>query len=162
MTVEERLKKMEMKVKLNNCILLIVVILIVLTITLGADYLKNVTESRGFKVIDENGKTSAILNREGPSLTLFDKNGKSRLMLDVYHSDDHFNGEDGVTPRLCMRDEGGKDRIGLWVDSDVPMLGLYDKNGKARILMSVLKDEPVLQLCDPNGKVIWEAPRSGL
>ena len=116
--------------------------------------------ARRFVVVDENGKTRAMLNmrREGPSLTLFDEKGKSRAVLDVYQSDVLEMGVDKNVPRLCLRDEKGKYRAGLSLQKDGPRLGLYDENGKTRILLSVLEDGPRLGLYDENGKIKWSAP----
>ena len=79
MTTEERLEKMEKKVKSNNRILLAVVLLAVLTITAGTAHRKDVIEARSFNVVDENGKTRIALftDKDVPKLVMTDENGQT-------------------------------------------------------------------------------------
>jgi hypothetical protein len=61
------------------------------------------------------------VNKDGPQLTLRDKNNKPRVGLFLFDSG----------PGLTLRDENGKDRAGLMVDKkDGPLLGLLDENHK--------------------------------
>ena len=175
MTTEERLEKVEKELmrgrKLNRWLLTGIGIVFVACIVVWAFGPKTATAqpagtavsevfARKFVVVDENGKTRAMLymGRDGPSLTLFDEKGKSRVILEVYQSDVNLIGVDKNVPRLCLRDEKGNYRAGIWVDKDVPRLGLYDENNKTRALMSVLKEGPSLGLYDEDSNTLWKAP----
>jgi hypothetical protein len=151
MTIEERLEKMEMKMRRNNHILLVVVFLAVLAITLGTTGIKDVIEARAFILVDDNGKARAklLIDKGMPGLALCDENGKSRVVLGV--------NKDG--PGLALCDENEKYRVGLGVNKDGPALLLTDENEKTRIGLVANKDGPELRLCDENGKVTWRAGR---
>jgi hypothetical protein len=107
--------------------------------------------ARSFVLVDENGKTRAVLAgvKDGPALGLYDENGKTRAWLDV--------GEDG--PGLTLYDENGKGRAMLAVGKDGPgLLGLYDENGKPSAVLDVGKHGPGLVLFDKERKIVFRAP----
>jgi len=161
MTIEERLEKIEKKVKRNNLILLAVVLLAVLAMTVGANSHKKVIEASAFNLIDENGKIRARLCmlKEGPVLRLYDEYENPRAAMGV--------AKEG--PVLSLADEKGEVRAGLNASKRGPALGLYDENGKIRAILGRNKvttpdgkvisyPESSLLMFDPNERVIWVAP----
>ncbi len=85
------------------------------------------------------------------SLTLKDKDGKSRVVL--------FAPAHG-SPGLSLYDKDGQVRVRLTVHWDgLPALYLYDKDGKTRMRLVVEGGLPRLTLFDAKGDVLWQAPR---
>ena len=102
-----------------------------------------VVRAEKFEVVDQKGKTRAILAayKPGPALMLYDEDGKERAGLAV--------GDNG--PRLVFWDEKGKARTGLVAQKGGPALELYDAKGTLRAGMALEKGEPAVMLYDAKG-----------
>ena len=105
MTIEERLVKMEIKVKRNNRILLAAVLLAAVLLALGATTpgagsREDTVEAKRFILLDDNGKIRATLDmfEDGPMLGLFDENGRLRIGLGVRKD----------RPKITLLDENGE------------------------------------------------------
>jgi len=115
-------------------------------------------QAEGFELVDESGKTRALLgvSKVGPTLALFDQNAKASAGLGV--SDVGIPG--ASCPGFVLRDRNGMLRVRLNLkESGEPVLALYDQNGKTRA--SLFMDEsgaPGLALYGADGKVVWQAP----
>ena len=95
------------------------------------------------------GAASISKNISAHEFTLVDKDGTTRVMLDVTPK--------GVA-ELRMLDDAGKLRAGLGVSHDgVPALGLYDSDGHTRAEVSLSRGVSRMRLFDDNG-----APRMGM
>jgi len=116
----------------------------------GEAAVNEVLRAKRFVLVDDAGKTRALLHVDapGPVLDLRDAAGKTRAMLVV--------GKDGSV--LVLANENGKGRALLNVLGDVPILSLLDENDKLRATLHVNKNGPVLNLYDGAGKTIWQAP----
>ena len=107
-------------------------------------------QARKFVLLDENGKTRALLAMEefGPRLSLADAQGKTRAALCVVKTG----------PVLNLSDMNGTARAGLAVLKDGPVLNLDYGNGKTRALLVVEEGGPGMRLYDGNDKILWSAP----
>lgn len=105
-----------------------VVLLAILAMSAGIGRLENVIRANAFVLVDENGKTRAILSVN-----------KDRT-------------------RLSLHDENGKPRAGMSMVKGDPVLGLHDENCKLRVFLSFGEDGPALDMYNKNGKVLWKAP----
>ena len=116
--------------------------------------------ARSFVVVDENGKTRAMMDmyKGGPRLLMFDENSKARTALGMT--------EHGA--RLRLFDENGA-RAELRTGKEGPALILWDENGQNRALLGASKTltpdgttttspESSLLLSGADGKVRWSAP----
>ncbi len=114
MTTEERLKKMETKLRRTNMLLLAVALVAGMLLVAGAmpemempedDDLEvdGVVRARGFELVDENGKTRSYLGATEVStaLVFYDKNRQSRIHLTQMIPE-------GGAPVLHFRDEEGQ------------------------------------------------------
>lgn len=147
MTTEQRLEKLEKelsRVKRRNHLLLAVVVLAVVLMSARISMREKTIKANAFVLVDENGKTRALLNmvKDWPSLGLSYKNGNVGVALSMV--------EDG--PILGLSDKNGNPRASLFVVEDGPVLALYGENGKTRAGLAVLKDGPLLRLLDENEK----------
>jgi hypothetical protein len=189
MTTEERLEKLERELavakRCNRRLLTFVAMTIgglalvwTLTKTTSAAYaqeveaVQKVVRANSFALVDENGKTRAMLGttKDGTMLSLLDENGVLRAGLGVLKNGSELTlfGENGnkraglsvnrYGPGLALYDENGKNRAMLVVAENQPGLTLSDENGKPRAILGVFKSGPVLGLRDENGKDIWSAP----
>ena len=160
MSIEERLEKLDLKlarIQFINRLLVILGIGVFLALWFFSSGTPTAQEkvmdeviAKRFVLIDENGKTRALLHavNDVTSLQLLSVNSYSLTGLVLF--------KEG--PRLVMHDENGKPRAGLSVSKDGPLLLLNDKAGKNRIRMGVNLDEPSLNMYSPDGSVIWQAP----
>jgi hypothetical protein len=143
MTIEERLKRLENELvtakRLNRrliagagFVLGVLIMFLAVRATPEVAYsqaagdVTKVIRAQSFEVVDDQGKTYAMLNvfKNAPWLTLYDEKGTYRAMLYV------FNG--------------------------VPSLDLYDEKGKRRTSLFVTKEGAELNLYDNKGQVIWD------
>ena len=104
MTTEERLEKMERELsaakRRNRWILLVITLAATGAYALGCNVEQRIISAQHFHLVDESGKTRALLTvcADGPGLLMKDENGKTRLLLTV----------DNNGPRLFMFDENAK------------------------------------------------------
>ena len=106
-----------------------------------------------FVVVDEDGKIRAqlrCLEEYGPTLELYDENGKGRALLSC----------EKTGPALTLRDENGNG----------PALNLYDDSEKTRATfgcaelettstgVTTQRPENAIVLYGPDGKVVFKAP----
>jgi len=133
---------------------------------MAAEGSERVVEAEKFVLRYEKGNAAAVLGMtpNGPSLSLYDAEGKRRLAVGL--------GSSG--PAFVLFDENGKlqswlyttkDLAGLVVQGGQPQqrteitasatgtnLALFDANGEARIRLNLQGDEPSLRLRDAAGK----------
>jgi hypothetical protein len=99
-------------------------------------------------IYGDNGKIGLVMDKEGPILSLFDKNSKACAGLMV----------DNDGPRLSLHDDKGNMRAGLSVLKIGSVLSLCDENARGSGALSVTKDGAGLLLHDKNGRLTWSAP----
>ena len=161
MTIEERLEKMEKKLRRSNMLLVGVVLLAVLAITLGAASHKQVIAASAFNLVDENGKIRAALGmrNEVPGVRLFDENGRTRASLAA----------DNNGASLALIDENNNPRACLVVFKDGPGLMLFDVDKKLRAILgrtriakpngeAISFPESSVLLFGADGTMLWGAP----
>ncbi len=124
---------------------------------LAQDKPQKVIEAERFVVMDEDGRTRAILGvvENTAGLMLHDQNGKTRIFLSVEDS-----------PRLQFSDQNGNSAVLLTADGE-PILTLYNANGtvgsslqpaalgfsgdkeeESGVLLSMSEDGPLLSFND--------------
>ncbi len=98
----------------------------------------------GFILNDENGTPRMRLSVvEGPSLSLYDRNGNLRSKLWLQDDD----------PVLFFYNSDEKNQLGIGAIKDEPSLFLFDKNGKPRIGLA-MAEEAGLAFFKDDGKTI--------
>ncbi|MFH1748059.1 MAG: hypothetical protein ABIG44_13570 [Planctomycetota bacterium] len=145
MNIEERIERLERANRRMK-----VVALGLLAVLLGAGLVAGpavqqaasprVIEASGFRLVDNSGKTRAMLvvSKEGPvGLSFLDENGKMRAIF----------GETKDGPALGFLDENEKVRLSLRLGRTTTLDGKRTTYPESSIL-----------LYGPDEKVIWEAP----
>lgn len=155
MTTEERLEKVEKELaaakrQIRRLVIGGAVALVCVAILVAASLRPAQVQARKFVLVDENGKTRAMLavDEDGPRLRLTDEDGKARAELCVVRTG----------PVLNLSDKNGSARAGLCVLKDGPVLDLDKGNGKTRALLAVEEGGPGIRLYGANDKIIWSAP----
>ncbi len=161
MTIEKRLEELERKsaraqfINRLSALLEITLLLIMWFFTYGTpiaqERVLDDIRVRNFILEDVNGEICAALGvfEDRPSLVLYDKNEKPRIMLGVTN--------DG--PQLYLFYESGLFCASLGADKNGrPGLALYDETGKARAVMGITKVGPTMYLQDEKGKPLWRTP----
>ena len=140
---------------------------------------EKVVTAEEFRVIDEEGKTRAMLAMlpdGSPNLVLFDNDLTPRVQIAVSaigapgilcFDKSGYKGAIasigllyGDTPSIGLIDSDGNNRIQLSIDpdDDVAILGLYDKHERPRAKLIGMDEATILVLFDKEGKVMWSAP----
>lgn len=139
---------------------------------LQADIQADIVTAKEFRLMDENGRSRAVLlvDEGRVALMLCDEAGNVRAALRVVKDEPGLSLYDenstrraafGVAkegPILKFWDEEGEIRAALIAIKDETSLTLRDEAGKPRAVLVMGKDNANLFLCDKNGKVIWSTP----
>lgn len=109
---------------------------------------KKIVTAEEFRLVDEKGKSRAVITMRGggePVLGFFGKDGRRRAI---------FGMRDDGTPAIGLYDKKGKERIKLVMDSDgSPAIRLSDEKGGNRVEVEVNSNgEPSITLLDGDGK----------
>jgi len=149
MTIEERLEALETQyqhTKRQNRYLWGAVLLTVALGILGAAPYNpgKVLQANQFNLLDENGKTRAVLAMlaGGPTLAFYDEKGQTHAVLAL--------SPDG--PGLQFSDEKGQTRAGLDLAEGGPRLSLADEKGNIRVLLALTNRAEDLNLSEEKGK----------
>jgi len=160
MTTEQRLERLERENRWMRRIGAVAVAVAAAVFLVGQGKAKELPDLvvRSLTVRDKNGKTRATLDAddEGVSLRLCGKDTWPSALLAVL--------ADGGAG-LVLNDKNSKLRASLLVGGDgSPTLLLGDKNGQTRAALGATETETrtaesTLTMYDAKGNVIWQAPR---
>jgi hypothetical protein len=181
MTVEERLEKLEIELtraRRGNRLLLagvmLTFVLLAAAMTAGIASREDVINAKQFNLLDDNGKTRAVLSadKDEPRLTLLDVDGNTRVLLSVNKDRSllTLSNADGLAvlgvtkggdvvkggvvmggPQLTLSDTDRKPRVMLTADKDEALLGLYS-GGKFFTNLFTDIDGTRLVMKDADGK----------
>lgn len=160
MTIEERFEKLELKLARTlfiNRLLAVLGIGAVIAMwffssgsPIAQNSVMNVVRAKKFRLLDDNGKTRAILNMmaDNPSIGMTDENGNCRIALHLFKDE----------PSIELSSKNGL--ITLRTSNDGPVLYMYNKiynnNNQPNLMLSARKEGPVLVMNDKNGKMrLW-------
>jgi hypothetical protein len=108
----------------------------------------------GFTCFSAAGRPAVMLMRSSkgiPSLIYANEKGVPLTILNRINNAAYFS----------MRDENGKNRVGLAARPDHSGVFLNSPDGKLHMAHAVLKDgTPVIKITDKNGKVVWTLPKA--
>ena len=178
MTTEQRLERLERKVRWMRRIGVVAVAVAVAVFLIGQGKEKVPPDLvvRSLTMKDRDGKVRAALHVKDnrfPTLVFFDSHGGRCAGL----------GFGAGGPALQLFDPHGIERTGLFMGPDGPGLSLSDKDGNARAVLITRPDEtsllrlldknriphaeldvrsdgsPRLRLSNANGNIIWQAPK---
>ena len=96
-----------------------------------------VIQARRFILVGEDGNPRAVLSavEDQTELTLFDSNGKARMILAVTNNGPTINLHGNIIDGLDQNRDGIGVRMRLAVNSLGPLLTLQDDMGKSRLLL---------------------------
>ena len=134
LTVSERLERLERENRRIKSVGLAASLLAVCTLIMGQTHSPRTLEAEKFVLRDATGRMRADLSmlpyEIGPSLSLYDADGKSRVELTAMKA----------------------------ADTNQSSLIFRDEKGKTRAAFGMLADRSGLTLSDADGKAIWSAP----
>ena len=155
MTIEQRLAKLERQNKWMKRMGGLVLAAVACVVLMGQGKPKELPDlvAKSLTIKDKDGKTRIKLETEptvgAPSLRLYDGAGKERGTLTV----------SALFSTLLFSNKAGEVRMALSVLAGLPTLFLKDEKGQVRLALKLYANgTPSLEFVNANDKLIWKAP----
>jgi hypothetical protein len=115
---------------------------------------QDLVRTKNLQIVDDDGNVCAdfAFVAGQPMLSLFDKDGNSRVKLGL------FEGYTTGNPGLALFDEKGNVQLLLTSVEGDPELRLWDKSVHTRVCLQLFEGHPKFSMLDANGEVILLEP----